>query len=73
MQANIVLDDDLLKKAFQLSNAKNETELFKTMLSEFIANHNRKNLMELKGKIDFRDNYDYKKMREKRKIGVLVD
>ncbi len=65
MRTNIVLNDELVKEAFKLSeNITTKRELMETALKEYILNRKRKNLKELKGKISFRDDYDYKSMRE---------
>ena len=37
--------------------------LFDKILTDFIANRNKKSLKDLKGKISFIDDYDYKLMR----------
>lgn len=63
MRTNIVLDDELLKEAFRLSGARTKKELIHMALEEFIQNRKKKDLMELKGKIQFYDGYDYKQMR----------
>ena len=39
-------------------------ELIEVALREYVNNRKRKNIKELKGKIKFRDNYDYKTMRK---------
>lgn len=65
MRTNIVLDDELLEEAFKFSQAiSTKKELIEMALKEYVNNRKRKNLKELKGKIKFRTDYDYKKMRE---------
>ena len=66
MRTNIVLDDDLLKEALQLSNIKTKKDVIACALQEFVATRKRRNLLDLKGKIAFRDDYDYKAMRQNR-------
>lgn len=63
MRTNIVLDDDLVKEAFKHSKAKTKKELIHEALKEFIASRKRKDLRDLRGKIAFRKDYDYKKLR----------
>jgi len=65
MRTNIVLEDELVKEAFRFSSAKTKKDLIHQALKEFVENHNRANLMELKGKIEFSDGYDHKKLRER--------
>lgn len=64
MRTNIDLNEKLLEEAFRLSESKTKKELVHEALEEYIIHHRVKNLMELKGKIDFSEDYDYKKMRE---------
>lgn len=64
MRTNIVLDDELVEEAFRHSNAKTKRELVDMALREFVENHRRKDVRELRGKISFHPGYDYKKLRE---------
>jgi Arc/MetJ family transcription regulator len=64
MRTNIVLDDNLVKEAFKHSKAKTKKELINQALKEFVENKIRRDLLDLEGKIDFADGYDYKSMRE---------
>lgn len=53
MRINIDLDEELIKEAFKLSKAKTKKELIHMALRQYVANHKRKSLLELKGKISF--------------------
>jgi Arc/MetJ family transcription regulator len=64
MRTNIVLDDKLVSEAFKCSGGiSTKRELVEEALREFVDNRKRKNLKDLRGKIRFRDGYDYKGMR----------
>jgi Arc/MetJ family transcription regulator len=64
VRTNIVLDDRLMDEAFQYAGGiRTKRELIETALREFVKHKRMKNLRELKGKIIFAENYDYKKMR----------
>ena len=64
MRTNIVLDDILVEEAFKYSSSiRTKKELIETALREYVQNRKIKDLRELKGKIQFSDDYDYKKMR----------
>lgn len=63
MRTNIVLDDQLVKEAFKYSKAKTKKDLVEAALREFVENHRRMDLRDLKGKISFQTNYNYKSMR----------
>ncbi len=64
MRTNIVLDDELVEEAFKHSDAKTKRELVDLALREFVENHKRKDIRELRGEISFHPGYDYKKLRE---------
>jgi Arc/MetJ family transcription regulator len=64
MRTNIVLEDEILKEAFKISNIKTKKELINIALIEFVQNRKKMNLIDLKGKIRFADDYNYKKLRE---------
>jgi len=65
MRTNIVLDDELVKEAFEYSQTiSTKRELVETALQEYVYNRKRKNIKDLKGKLKFRENYDYKAMRK---------
>ena len=64
MRTNIVLNDKLVEEAFKFSQSiSTKRELIETALKEYVDNRKRKNLQELKGKIKFSDDYDYKVLR----------
>jgi Arc/MetJ family transcription regulator len=63
MRTNIVLKDDLVKEAFKFTDVRTKKELVHIALTEYVQNHGRRNLGDLRGKINFRRGYDYKKMR----------
>jgi len=64
MRTNIVLDEEIIKKAFRYSKAKTKKELIHEALKEFIDAKQRLNLRDLRGKIEFRTDYDYKRLRK---------
>ncbi|MDR0315562.1 MAG: type II toxin-antitoxin system VapB family antitoxin [Treponema sp.] len=65
MRTNIVLNDKLVDEAFQFSQTiSTKRELIETALKEYVDNRKRKNIRELRGKIVFTDDYDYKAMRK---------
>jgi len=64
MRTNIVLDDNLVKEAFKYSEAKTKRELINQALKEFVENRGRGDLLDLEGKIEFAEGYNYKSLRE---------
>jgi Arc/MetJ family transcription regulator len=66
MRTNIVLDDKLFQEALKYAQVKTKRELVHLALKEFVQNRRRLNLLDLKGKIEFAEGYDYKRLREGR-------
>ena len=64
MRTNVVLDDDLVKKAFKHSSARTKKDLIHEALEELVAARQKRDLRELRGKIGFSDGYDHKKLRK---------
>ncbi len=65
MRTNINLDDNLVNEAFKYINVNTKKELINIALKEFVENHKKKDLLELMGKVEFDENYDYKKLRSR--------
>ncbi len=66
MRTNIDIDEELLDQAFSVSRLRTKRELVHEALKEFIRLRRRKDLTELAGFIQFREDYDHKKLRETR-------
>lgn len=66
MRTNIVLDAELLREAFDHSNAKTKRGLVDQALRGFVANRRRRGVRESRGKGLIRPDYDYKALREGR-------
>ena len=64
MRTNVVIDDNLLEEAFRYTNLKTKKDLINLALKEFVENAKKLSLLDLKGKISFDKDYDYKKMRD---------
>lgn len=63
MRTNVVLDDELVNEALQHSGARTKREVIDLALRELVANRKKANLMELRGKVSFDPDYDYKTAR----------
>jgi len=64
MRTNVILNDELVAEAFSYSQTiSTKRELIETALKEYVDNRKRKNIKELRGKIQLNDDYDYKSMR----------
>jgi Arc/MetJ family transcription regulator len=66
MRTNIVIDENLLRAAFSVSEARTKKDLIHEALRVLVTVRKRKDLTELAGKIDFTDGYDHKALRKVR-------
>lgn len=67
MRTNIVLDDDLVEEAFALTGVRTKRELVRLALEELIRARKKKNLFDLAGKLELREDFDHKALRELRR------
>ncbi|MDD2373452.1 MAG: type II toxin-antitoxin system VapB family antitoxin, partial [Syntrophomonadaceae bacterium] len=51
MRTNIVIDDTLMQKAMEVSGLKTKKEVVEKAIMEFVERRTRKDLKELRGKI----------------------
>lgn len=63
MRTNIVLNEKLVKEAFKYAGVSSKRELIELVLKEYVENHRRKDIRDLKGKVKIASSYDYKKAR----------
>ena len=68
MRTNIIIDDELMRKALTLSRLKSKKDVVNAALTEDVVLRERRDISELHGKIRFSDDYDYKAMRERHLI-----
>ncbi len=66
MRTNIVLDEELVDEAFRYADVTTKRELVDLALREFVANHRRRDVRELRGKVKLAPTYDHKALREGR-------
>ena len=67
MRTNIELDDALVAEAFRLTKAKTKRELIHQALEILIQSRKKKDLLDLSGKVQLGDDYDYKALRTNRR------
>lgn len=66
MRTNVVLDDRLVEEAFSLTGARTKRELIDLALRELIRQRRKRDLTELAGKVQLRDDFDHKALRRVR-------
>jgi hypothetical protein len=60
MAINLSIDPDLLERALQVSGERTKKAAVTKALQEFIARRRQKRLLELVGKLEWDESYDYK-------------
>jgi hypothetical protein len=60
MATNLSLDPDLLERAFEVSGERTKKAAVTKALEEFIARRRQKRLLDLMGKLEWDDGFDYK-------------
>lgn len=63
MATNLGLDDKLIKEAQEAGKHKTKKEAVTAALKEYITHKKQQKIIELFGKIDFDEEYNYKKTR----------
>jgi hypothetical protein len=63
---NLALDPKLIERALKVSGEKTKKAAVTRALQEFIARRSQKRLIELMGKLQWDDSYDYKAERSRR-------
>ena len=66
MATNLALDPDLIDRAVKVSGEKTKKAAVTRALEEFIARRSQKRLIELMGKLEWDDAFDYKAERSRR-------
>jgi hypothetical protein len=66
MPTNLAIDDALLNNAQKISGLKTKKETVTLALKEFIQRRKQEEIIKLFGTIDYVDNYDYKKSRNRK-------
>lgn len=66
MATNLSLDPDLIELARKLSGERTKRAAVTRALEEFVARRRQKRLLELFGKLEWDDSFDYKAERSRR-------
>jgi Arc/MetJ family transcription regulator len=66
MRTNIDLDESLVQEALALTQVKTKKELIHLALQELIRTRKKKNLLDLAGKVQLRDDFDLAQFRQTR-------
>ncbi|MGC9953108.1 MAG: type II toxin-antitoxin system VapB family antitoxin [Rhizomicrobium sp.] len=63
MATNLAIDPDLIDRALAVSGERTKKAAVTKALQEFIARRKQKRLLELMGKLEWDESFDYKKER----------
>jgi len=66
MATNLALDPELIERAVKVSGEKTKKAAVTRALEEFIARRNQRRLVELMGKLEWDETFDYKEARSRR-------
>ena len=66
MPTNLAIDDQLLEQALTVGGYKTKRQTVNEALREFIQRRKRLELLELVGKVEYDQRYDYKQERRAR-------
>jgi Arc/MetJ family transcription regulator len=65
MATNLSIDPDLIERALEVSGERTKKAAVTKALQEFIARRRQKRLLELMGKLEWDDTFDYKAERRR--------
>ena len=68
MASNLALDDKLLDQAMEIGHLRTKRETVNLALQEFIQRRKQKRILDVAGKIAFREDWDFKKDRGDREF-----
>jgi len=63
MATNLAIDDNLIEEARKLGKQKTKKAVVAEALEEYIQHRKQKDILNIFGKIDYDQDYDYKKQR----------
>ena len=63
LRTSLMIDNDLVNEAMELSDAKTKKRVIENALIEYVERRKKKDLRDIKGMIKFAEGYDYKAMR----------
>lgn len=66
MATNLAIDPELIERALEVSGEKTKKAAVTRALQEFIARRRQKRVLELLGRLEWDETYDYKAERSRR-------
>jgi len=66
MPTSLALDDSLIQEAVRVGNHKTKREAVTAALHEYVQARKRREILDLVGKVDYYDDYDPKRLRDRK-------
>jgi hypothetical protein len=66
MPTNLALDDSLIEEAVKVGNHRTKKEAVTAALQEYVQARKRREILEWVGKVDYEDDYDPKRLRNRK-------
>ena len=66
MPTNLALDDKLIEEARKIGEHKTKKETVTAALKEYVQRRRQVGILEMVGKVEYWDDYDHKKLRQRR-------
>ncbi len=66
MATNLALNDKLIDEARRVGKHKTKKDAVNAALTEYVAKHKQLEILQYFGKLEYHDDYDYKKLRSRR-------
>lgn len=66
MPTNLALDDSLIEDAVRAGNHRSKKEAVTAALKEYVQAHKRGEILEWVGKVDYYEDYDPKRLRDRK-------
>jgi len=64
VQMNVLIDESIIQEAMHLSQISTKNDVINHALRELVRMHKQKDLRDLRGQVQFYDDYNYKSLRE---------
>jgi hypothetical protein len=66
MPTNLALDDSLIEEAVKVGNHRTKKEAVTAALQEYVQARKRREILDWVGKVDYYDDYDPKRLRDRK-------
>ena len=68
MPTNLAIDDRLINEAKRIGKHRTKREAVTAALEEYVRHREQLRILDLQGKIEYEPDYDYKRLRRKKRL-----